>query len=119
MFSQILFLTQYYRDPLQIKPANQYGYKSFELGAGFILLQSAEDVILGMGDNRFGQCGVSVLEKNYIDSPMPLSWPKGGPFFANQIAAGYQFGLAADSIVFMMKAAVIFMALEEETGTST
>lgn len=62
-----------------------------------MLLQSAEEVLLGLGDNRYGQCGADITDKNYLESPTPARWAKEGPFFAKKFAAGYQFAIILDS----------------------
>lgn len=70
--------------------------EDFKLGSGFLVLKNSKGVLLGIGDNRLGQCGFSEdLDENYLEVPSIIEFPVAN-VEVNQLSCGFQYTLVLD-----------------------
>ncbi len=69
--------------------------EDFKLGSGFLIFKNSKGSLLGVGDNRLGQCGFGD-DTNFSESPSVIRF-QSADIEVSQMACGLQYTLVLDS----------------------
>lgn len=89
-------MRNFFSRPTKMSKIDKYGdYTDFSLGSGFVLMNTKQ-YLLGMGDNKFGQCGPHKIHSGYVAEPTPVSFPDLTPALT-KTSTGFQFSMSLTS----------------------